>query len=502
MSGKVTLIGAGPGDAGLLTIKGKEALQNAEVVVYDRLVGADILEMMSETAEKINVGKESRNHLVPQSGINEILLEKAQAGKNVVRLKGGDSFLFGRGGEELELLCEHNIPFEVIPGVTSALSVPSFAGIPVTHRDFCSSVHIITGHAKQDGELHIDFEALKRLDGTLVFLMSVSSMEFILKGLMNAGMDKAMPAALIERGTHAKQRKLIADIEILAEKARKAEIKSPAILIVGKVCTLSDKFDWFDKLPLKGKTVLVTRPKERAGTLSDKLRRLGAEVLPYPCIETEEIVPCYDAEAAISELSSYQWLVLTSPAGVNALFNLLDRLNLDARALAPVKIAVIGNGTDKELRKYGVKADFIPEIFDAKHLANGLRLLAMPGERMLILRAEIGTPELTEILSEDGIAFDDIAVYRTHFRSDDSMLISEKLQNGEIDFVTFTSASTVKGFTQSVKNVDFSKICGICIGESTAKEASIYKIKTVTAKSATIDAIISAIKEAVQNGND
>ena len=252
MQGNVILVGAGPGDPGLLTQRGREALSQAEVVVYDRLVSPAILALVPEKARKIDVGKEASHHKVPQEEINQILLREAQAGRRVVRLKGGDPFLFGRGGEELELLAEAGLPFEVVPGVTSALSVPAYAGIPVTHRDFCSSLHIITGHAKAGAKLTIDFEALKRTGGTLVFLMGVSALPAICRGLLDAGMAPQMPAAVIERGTTPRQRKLISTLEALPQAAEEAKVESPAIIVVGKVCTLSEKFDWFDHLPLKG----------------------------------------------------------------------------------------------------------------------------------------------------------------------------------------------------------------------------------------------------------
>lgn len=500
--GKVTLVGAGPGDGGLLTRKGYQALKRAQVVVYDRLVGAEVLAMMPEAAEKINVGKVASHHPVPQHEINQILLDKALEGWDVVRLKGGDPFLFGRGGEELELLEQNNVPFEVIPGVTSALSVPCYAGIPVTHRDYCSSIHIITGHAKQDGELKIDFDALVRAGGTMLFLMSVTSMGHILNGLQSAGMPPSMPAAVIEQGTLPGQRKIVADIASLEEKACQAGVKSPAILMVGEVCGLHSHFDWFGALPLKGARVLVTRPKGREGTLTDKLRALGAEAIPYPCIETQEISPNPEAEAALSDLFGYQWLVLTSPAGVQALFHLLDRLDLDARILAPVKIAVIGQGTGDELVGHGIRADFIPEQFDAAHLAQGLCLLAREGERMLLLRAEEASRELTQTLLDAGILYDDIPVYRTKYCAKESDEIKRRLLCGEIQYVTFTSASTVCGFTGSLAGAGYSNICGVCIGASTEKEAKAHGIRTITAKNATIDAMLDIIKEDFQNGAD
>ena len=315
MEGKVILVGAGPGDPGLLTEKGKKAIAQAEVVVYDRLVSPAILSLMPESAEQIDVGKEASHHKVPQHQINQILLEKAQAGKRVVRLKGGDPFLFGRGGEELERLSEAGIPFEVVPGVTSALSVPAYAGIPVTHRDFCSSLHIITGHAKAGAKLTIDFEALKRTGGTLVFLMGVTALPAICQGLLDAGMEAEMPAAVIERGTTPRQRKLVSTLGALPQAAAEAKIESPAIIVVGKVCTLSEKFDWFDALPLKGREIVVTRPRERMGALSEKLRALGAAVTEYPCIETVERAENPALDQAMDHLAEYRYLVFTSPAG-------------------------------------------------------------------------------------------------------------------------------------------------------------------------------------------
>ena len=292
MPGKVTLVGAGPGDPGLLTRKGLEALQNAEVVVYDRLVGPAILALMPEHAEQINVGKQASHHPIPQDQINRILLDKALEGKNVVRLKGGDPFLFGRGGEELELLVQHGVPFEEVPGITSAIAAPAYGGIPVTHRDCCSSLHIVTGHQRAGKELDIDFEALVRTGGTLVFLMGVSALPALCRGLLDAGMAPDTPAATVESGTTPAQRRTSATLADLPRRAAEVGVESPAVIVVGQVCALAEQFDWFDRLPLKGKTVVVTRPKERAGTLSGRLRSLGADVWEYPCIATVPLEPC------------------------------------------------------------------------------------------------------------------------------------------------------------------------------------------------------------------
>lgn len=255
--GKVWLVGAGPSDMGLLTLKGKNLIEQADVVVYDALVSASILSMIPSSAQAIFVGKRAGNHPVPQEQINQILLEQAMQGKRVVRLKGGDPFLFGRGGEELELLIENGIDYEVVPGVTSAIAVPAYNGIPVTHRDYCSSVHIITAHSKKGGELKIDFEALCRLNGTLVFLMGVTAMPMICKGLLDAGMDPQMPAAILQQGTSAMQKKVVATISDLPEKAQQAQIQAPAVLVIGKVCALADHLSWTQKRALEDRKSVV-----------------------------------------------------------------------------------------------------------------------------------------------------------------------------------------------------------------------------------------------------
>lgn len=494
MSGKVTLVGAGPGDPSLLTIKGREALEAAQVVVYDRLVSPAILALIPEEAEGINVGKEASHHPVPQSKINEILLKKALEGKRVVRLKGGDPFLFGRGGEELELLCEHGVTFEVVPGVTSAIAVPAYGGIPVTHRDFTSSLHIVTGHARAGKALDIDFEALVRTKGTLVFLMGVTSLPEICEGLMDSGMDPDTPAAIVEQGTTPQQRRFNGTVGTLLQVAKENQVTSPAISIVGPVCTLAEKFDWFDALPLKGRRVVVTRPKERAGTLAARLRKLGADVFEYPCIRTEAVTPCPEMAAALERIAEYQWLAFTSPAGVETLWSMLEQQGRDVRALGGIQLAAIGAGTDRELRKHGLRADYVPEVYDAAHLGAGLAQIA--SGRVLILRAKLGSPALTQELEKGGVSYDDIPCYTTAYVSEHARKLQAMAVAGEVDLVTFTSASTVRGFVGSVEGVDVSNVLGICIGEQTAAEAHKYGIPTRIAQRATMDALIECILSA------
>ncbi len=487
------MVGAGPGDPGLLTVKGKKYLEDAEVVVYDRLVGPEVMDW-APSAELIYVGKEKDHHPIPQHEINEVLAQQAKLGKRVVRLKGGDPFLFGRGGEEIEHLRQNGIPFEVVPGVTSAMAALSYAGIPATHRSAASSIHIITGHAQKGGRLNIDFEALSRCNGTLVFLMAVTGLETITKGLLNAGMPGDTPAAIVENGTLPQQRKLVATLATIAPAARESNIESPAILAVGEVCALSEKLDWFSKLPLFGKTVVVTRPKQRAGTLCEKLQALGARVIPLPCIETADIEAPAVA-VALHSLSRYGWLALTSPQGVQSLFRVMQAEGLDSRALAGVKIAAVGASTAEELALHGIRADYTPLHYDAVHLAGGLVGQIEEGQRVLLLRAELGTPELPEMLKAKQIPFDDIPLYRTLLLQEESTEAACLLRAGGADYVTFTSASTVAGFAACIPNAQAYAFTAVCIGASSEKAAKEKGYKTKTAHNATIDALIEAMLE-------
>lgn len=402
--------------------------------------------------------------------------------------------MFGRGGEELELLEEHNVPFREVPGITSAIAVPAYGGIPVTHRDYCSSLHIITGHQQAGKPLTIPFDALAKTGGTLVFLMGVSALPNICNGLLDAGMDPRMPAAVVEKGTTPFQRPILADLSTLPDVAKEEKVTSPAIIIVGKVCTRSSQFDWFDRLPLKGKHVIVTRPKERIGTLSDRIRAMGAEVTEFPCIETIPCNPCPEMEQAVENIDSYQWLVFTSPAGVSALMEMLQHTHRDVRALGRIHLAVIGPGTDRELQKHGLQADLIPEIYDGAHLGEAI-CQANPQGRVLILRAQWGTEALTDALLRGKISYDDIRCYETRYTSASKESVGQMIADEEDLIVTFTSASTVRGFMGTLGDVDKNHFIGACIGEQTEAEARKHGIRTIKAREATMDALIDCIKE-------
>ncbi len=509
MRGKVWLVGAGPADPGLFTLKGRKILQEADVVVYDALVGRAILDMIPDSAEIIYAGKRAGNHTLRQEETNQILLQEALKGKKVVRLKGGDPFVFGRGGEELELLAEHQIPFEVVPGVTSAFAVPAYNGIPVTHRDFCSSVHVITGHRRKDLSYDIDFEALVRTKGTLVFLMGISSLADICRGLMDAGMEETMPAAVLERGTTAAQRRVIATVATLPSECEKNQIQTPAIIVVGKVCELAETFSWFEKRPLAGVRVMVTRPREQMHDLSERLRQEGAEVLEMPAIRT---VPVYedDADKERAELldealdclenGGYDWLIFTSPAGVRIFFKRLYERK-DMRILSGIKIAVIGEGSRKALRSYGLRADFMPDTYDGENLGRQLAGILPEGSRILIPRAAAGNQELIEELKKvPEVQITDAASYDTKYVSSRLPEEEQALENADADYVLFTSASCVRGFAAGSGRNDFSGVRAICIGRQTQTAAEELGMQTRTSLKATMDSMIDCLKDAVREG--
>lgn len=483
--GYVTLVGAGPGDPGLLTVRGKEALSRADVVLIDRLVGDEIRAMIPERTVVVDVGKTPGRHPIPQEQINELLFQYAREGKNVVRLKGGDPYLFGRGAEELEAIAAAGIPFRVIPGVTSAIAAPSYGGIPVTHRDFASSLHIITGHPRQSGELDIPYESLAKLGGTLVFLMGVHALGELTEGLLAAGMEPDMPAALIENGARPEQRQLTAPLSTIAKQARREGYKPPSVFVVGRVCALSSTLNWHAQLPLAGTRVLVTRPAATAGAFSSLLREMGCAVTEFPCIRTMPL----PTAAVFQRLDRYDWIVLTSAVGVELFFENLYRQGRDARALGGIKFAVIGKKTGQALRKYGILADFFPADYNSKALAEGLVERMPPQQRVLLYRAKEGAPELPATLRRHGHLPEDVAAYATDYNHPDSSEVRRQLENGEIDYVAFTSAATVHGFVCALEGLPLPAVRGVCIGEETAAAARGYGIPVLVSNQATLESM-------------
>lgn len=478
--GKVWLVGAGPGDPGLLTCRGREILDRADAVVCDRLVGDGILALVPSGAEVIDVGKEGGRHPVPQREIEKLLVGLAQAGKNVVRLKGGDPFLFGRGGEEIEALLAEGIPYEVIPGVTSAFAAPAAAGIPVTHRGLANSLHVITAHTKEGGLADADYAALARLGGTLLFHMGAAAVPEICRALLSHGFSPNTPVAAVERGTTARQRRVEGTLGTFVDVAAREGLQSPAVIVVGETVRLGARFDWKKWLPLSGRKVVVTRPRQRQSRLSEMLRDLGAEVVEFPCIATETL------RVPLPSFEGCRWIGFTSAAGVESFFELLAEQRLDVRAIGSAKIAAIGPATADTLRSRGLAADLVPKVYDGVHLAAELAERAQGGLIMLF-RAQEGSPELTAELNARGAHFQETALYRT-------VLEGHFFTPSHVDAVLFTSASTVRGFMKACPGLTSPLAC--CIGAQTAAEAAKAGFGNIRiAEKATLEHLIKTLRD-------
>ena len=434
MSGFVSLVGAGPGDPGLLTARALERIAAADVILYDRLIPVTALDGARADAELVYVGKEGRGPQMPQEEIERLLVAHASAGKRVVRLKGGDPFVFGRGGEEALTLRAAGIPFEVVPGVTSGVAAPAYAGIPVTHRERASAVALVTGHEDPDKpESAIDWPALAAFPGTLVFYMGVKQLPRIAAQLIAGGRPAEQPAAVIERGTLPGQRTVVATLATIATRAAEAGIRPPSITLVGDVARLREEgARWFEERPLYGRTVAVTRAREQASSLAARLRELGAEVVETPVIR---IVPL---DPPVPDPTRYDLVCLTSPNGVRLLFERLAAAGLDARALHGARVAAIGPATARALRAHGVLADVLPQRAVAESLVEALG--EAPVACALIARAKVARDVLPDALRARGAEVDVLELYET---------VAEPLSAAQLDavrsadYVTFTSASTV-----------------------------------------------------------
>ena len=466
-SGKVYLIGAGPGDTGLITMKGIEALKEADVVVYDHLASASLLNETKDAAEWIDAGKFAGNHRMKQSEIEQLLIEKAMAGHVVARLKGGDPFIFGRGGEEALALTAAGIDYEVIPGVSSVYSAPAYAGIPITHRGKASSFHVITGHEDPTkGESSLDYDILAREEGTLVFLMGLSRLRQISDQLIEKGKDARTPAAVIASGTTARQRCVTADLSRIAETAEEASIQPPAILVVGDVVNLKEAVDWQQPGPLSGRKILVTATEIIARPLAEHIRRLGGEpvVMSLIGVKGQEM----SSIKAVLTSPGKRWLVFTSRNGVRFLFEQMKKEQVDIRSLGDSRIAVMGAGTRKELENWGCYADLVPEQSCSESLAKALCAHAEPDEAICLFRAEEASDVLTKRLWEKQYRVVDIPTYRTEIMWKKRELLRELLE--DVDAVTFCSTSAVSAFVQMTEGHDLVAKT-ICIGPVTAQAA-------------------------------
>jgi uroporphyrinogen III methyltransferase/synthase len=475
--GKVYLVGAGPGDPGLLTLRGKECLEQADVVLYDYLANPELLHYAPARAERIYVGRRERGQYQDQANINRLLIDRAKAGLIVVRLKGGDPFVFGRGGEEAEAVAAAGVAFEVVSGVTAAVAVPAYAGIPVTHRTLASTLTIVTGHEDpaKPGTV-LDWPKLAGASGTLVFMMGMKTLPTIVARLMEEGRAPDTPVAAVRWGTKADQRTIIGTLRDIVAKAEHAKFEPPTVIVVGEVVKLREQLNWFERRPLFGKKILLTRAQEQAREFSQLLSAYGAEPVEVPTIQIVPPVSWQAIDQAIARLGDYHWLILTSMNGVAPFMDRLRAAGKDSRALSHLRICAIGPRTAQELGRYGIVPDVVPAQYQAEGILATLTAEPFRGKKVLIPRAETARELLPEQLRGQGAMVDVIPVYRTVVPTVDADALKQRMERGGIDVVTFTSSSTVRNFVElvggaaSARRLVAQTAVG-CIGPITAQTA-------------------------------
>lgn len=505
--GKVYLVGAGPGDPGLITVRGLQLLRSADLVLVDALVPTELLNEIKPGCELIDAGKRSGRHRLEQAQINKLLIRCAQRKECVVRLKGGDPFLFGRGGEEGEALKRAGVPFEVVPGVSSALAVPAYAGIPLTHRDYNSSVTILTGHGEQQdsevGPAPLDWAQLARQE-TLVMLMGMRGLARNLRALVKHGKDPRTPAAIIQWGTMPEQRTITGALNNIVARARAAKIQAPAIIVVGAIARLRSRLNWFEKKPLFAKHILVTRSRYQAGELSDRLRAAAARVTEIPTIEIQPPKTWRPLDQAITQLQEFSWLVLTSSNGVDAFFERLAEHNLDARALGEVKIAVIGPMTARRLSRYALTADSVADSYRAEGLLKKLSSKLVRGKKILIARAEQARSILPDELKQRGADVTVAPCYRSVIPTASRIELKRLIREDPPDLLTFASSSMVTNFAAILKKDPTlwkraRKIPAACIGPITAQTAKELGLHVaICPRKYTIPDLVAAIEKGIR----
>ena len=496
--GTVYLVGAGPGDPGLITLKGLQCLESADVVVYDRLVDKRLLARASADAEQIDVGKVPGEHRNPQADINAMLVARARDGKRVVRLKGGDPFVFGRGGEEAEALVEAGIPFEVVPGVTSATAAPAYAGIPLTHRGIASAVTFVTGSESPDkADSAVAWDKLAETGGTLVVMMGWESLDSIATTLIREGRPSETPVALVQWGSQPWQRTVTGTLGDIVERAGQAGLAPPVVAVIGEVVGMRNSLRWYDNRPLFGKRVLVTRSRTQAGALSDLLSREGAQPLEVPTIEIQSLKDHAELDAALNALSTFDWVVFPSDNAVHAVFGRLAAMGRDARAFHSAHVAAIGSATAASLHARGITPDFVPEEFVSESVAEGMKDRISPGERVLLPRADIGRETLGRGLLDLGASVNQVTAYRTVVPEESRARIAELLSEG-VDIATFTSSSTVKNLADlldgNLGRLGQARIA--CIGPITAAAARETGLKVdIVARVYTVAGLVDDLKK-------
>jgi len=498
-NGKIYLIGAGPGDPGLITVKAAECIKSADVVVYDYLAAPALLSYARQDAELIYVGKKGGDHTLTQDKINDLLAQKGEQGHVVARLKGGDPFIFGRGGEEAEVLIQRNIPFEVVPGVTSAVAAPAYAGIPLTHRDYTSSVSLITGHEDPLKKTSsIQWDCLAKSGSTLVFLMGVKNLSNIVTQLTANGKSPQTPVALVRWGTTPRQETVSGTLSNIVEKVKDAGLKAPAIIVVGEVVSLRENMKWFENRPLFGKKIVVTRARAQASGLVDTLRQLGAHCLEIPTIEVvapSDTTPLVDA---VNSLDQYEWIIFTSVNGVTYFFKTLFAQGLDVRALGNHQFACIGPVTRDALEKFGIITDVLPETYRAESVVEAFKDRGISNKKILLPRAMEARTILPEELRNMGAHVHEVTAYETQPVSNAKDEPLALLKDKEIDMVTFTSSSTVKNFMALIPENErtslLSEVILACIGPITKDTAlSLDLAPQIVADTYTIEGLVDAI---------
>ena len=446
--GTVYLVGAGPGDAGLLTLRGAELLARADVVLYDTLVNPELLRLAPPSAELIPRGSRVKGEATPQGELNQLLIAKARAGKTVVRLKGGDPYVFGRGGEEAGELAAAHVPFEVVPGISSILAAPNYAGIPLTHRDHCSSFTVITGSedpAKEDSS--IDYAQFAKVPGTKVILMGVKRIAQIADTLVAHGMDAATPVGMVRWGTTGQQQTITGTLATIARTVAQEKFTAPAVTVIGGVVGLRDKLNWFEQRPLFGQRIVVTRTREQASELSRQLADLGADILEIPTIKIAPPDERIALVEALEGIGSYDWLIFTSPNGVTSFFDCFFKAYEDVRALGNLRFAAVGPATAAKLKELHLRVDVMPDQYLAKKITAAInKFESVENLRILLARAQVANPELTKELEDHGAIVDDVAFYQTVPETDDITGAATRLTETGADWITFTSGSTVENF--------------------------------------------------------
>ncbi len=503
MTGLVSLVGAGPGDPELLTLKALKRLQEADLIIYDYLANPEHLRHARIDSVKISVGKNFRHKKISQARINRLIVDSARRGKRVVRLKGGDPYLFGRGGEEALYLADKKILFEVVPGVTSATACAAYAGIPLTHRDHNAAVTFLTGHRADDKMPDsIPWEKIAHVGGTIVIYMGLYNLQKTSVRLIHGGLSRHTPVAVIEWGTLPRQRSISGTLADIALKSKKARLSAPCMIIIGEVVSLKDRLGWFERLPLFGKKVVVTRSAEKCGAFGEKLAALGAQVIEFPLIQIESPGDLRRLDQAIGDASAYDWLIFSSAHGVRAFFERVIQLKLDVRALSGAKIASVGDETTRALARYGVLADLVPGRFETRAILDALKNKhgTLKGKKFLLLKANIAPVDLDLKLKKMGALVHRLIAYRTVMPKTVPTDTKKLIARGGVDFVAFTSASTVQNFVRVMGRSSVARIARktkfLSIGPITTKTLKSYGLRPyVEAKVFTTSGLIEALKK-------